>query len=497
MIAADLLITDALLYSGDATPPVKGGLAVKGDRIVAVGDCAEVQAAQRLDARGMALAPGFIDAHTHDDRVLITHPEMRPKISQGVTTVIAGNCGVSLAPLAPDAQPPQPLSLLGDLPYWRYGRFKDYFAALDAGPATINSACLAGHMTLRHRVMDRTDRPATDAEIAEMSALLDEALADGALGLSTGLFYPLGIEAKTSEVIELAKVARRHGAMYVTHMRNEAEGVMDSLAETFEIGRAADLPVVVSHHKVAGKLQHGRTAETLPYIDQARRSQPIGLDVYPYAAASTMLAAGRLAIADRVLVTYSTPVPEAAGRDLHELAAEWGVTPEAAVERLTPAGAVYFMMSEDDVERILAFEGSMVGSDGIQSDGGKPHPRLWGTFPRVLGHYSRDRRLFPLETAVHKMTGLTADNFGLKDRGRLRVGAFADLTLFDPATVIDRATYEEPELAAAGILQVWVNGQSVWREGKATGARPGRALRRQELSAPLGAWRPSETTPSF
>ncbi len=497
MIAADLLITNALLYSGDATPPVRGGLAVKGDRIVAVGDCADVKATTTLDAKGMALAPGFIDAHTHDDRVLITHPEMTPKISQGVTTVIAGNCGVSLAPALPTSQPPQPLSLLGDLPYWRYGRFKADFAALDAAPAAINSACLAGHMTLRHRVMDRTDRPATDAEIAQMGEILDEALTDGALGLSTGLFYPLGIAAKTSEVIELAKVARRHDAMYVTHMRNEAEDVMLSLEETFEIGREADLPVVVSHHKVAGKQQHGRTAETLPFIDASRRKQPIALDVYPYAAASTMLAAGRLAIADRVLVTYSTPVPEAAGRDLHELAAEWGVTPEAAVERLTPAGAVYFMMAEDDVERILAFEGSMVGSDGIQSDGGKPHPRLWGTFPRVLGHYARDRRLFPLETAVHKMTGLTADNFGLKDRGRLRVGGYADLTLFDPETVIDRATYEDPEAHAAGILQVWVNGEAVWRDGKATGARPGRALRRQALSKPLGAWRPIEGKAGF
>ncbi len=496
MILADLLITNAVLYSGDATPPVTGGLAVKGDRIVAIGDCAGVQAAQTLDAGGMALAPGFIDAHTHDDRVLITEPEMTPKISQGVTTVIAGNCGISLAPLKLEERPPQPLYLMGDVEHWRYGSFKDYFAALDATPAAINSACLAGHMTLRHRVMDRTDRPATDAEIAAMSEILDQALADGALGLSTGLFYPLGIAATTGEVIELAKIARRHGAMYVTHMRNEAEGVMDSLAETFEIGRAADLPVVVSHHKVAGKQQHGRTRETLPYIDAARRKQPIALDVYPYAAASTMLAVGRLAIADRVLVTYSASVPEASGRDLHELAAEWGVTPEAAVERLVPAGAVYFMMSEDDVERILAFEGAMVGSDGIASDG-KPHPRLWGTFPRVLGHYARDRGLFPLETAVHKMTGLTADNFGLTDRGRLRVGGYADLTLFDPATVIDRATYEEPELAAAGILQVWVNGVSVWRDGVATGARPGRALRRQQLSKPLGSWRPTEARAGF
>ena len=497
MIAADLLIANCLLYSGDATPPQRGGLAITGDRIVAVGACETVQAEQTLDARGMALAPGFIDAHTHDDRVLISHGEMTPKISQGVTTVIAGNCGVSLAPLRPQTRPPQPLDLLGGLEYWQHESFDAYFSALDKTPATINSACLVGHMTLRHRVMDRTDRAATPAEITEMSRLLDESLQAGAIGLSTGLFYPLGIAAPTEEVIALARIARRHGAMYVTHMRNEAEGVMDSLAETFRIGRDADLPVIVSHHKGAGKSQHGRTAETLPFIEESRKSQPIALDVYPYVAASTMLAVGRLAIADRVLVTHSVPVPEAAGRDLADLAREWGITPEEAVARLTPAGAVYFMMNEADVERILAFEGAMIGSDGIQSDDGKPHPRLWGTFPRVLGHYARNRGLFPLETAIHKMTGLTADAFGLTDRGRLTVGGYADLVLFDPETVIDRATYEEPDLPAGGIHQVWVNGVTVWHEGRASGARPGRALRRQTLGKPQGTWRPTARSPGF
>jgi N-acyl-D-amino-acid deacylase len=272
---------------------------------------------------------------------------------------------------------------------------------------------------------------------------------------------------------------------------------MAALEETFTIGREAALPVVVSHHKVIGRNNFGRTAETLPFIAERRRHQPIGFDVYPYIASSTVLSVDRFSSSERIIVTWSKARPEVSGRDLADIAAEMGLSIEDAAAKLQPAGAIYFMMNETDVRSILQADAAMIGSDGLPHDL-FPHPRLWGTFPRVLGHYARDIGLFPLHRAVHKMTGLTAANFGLRDRGVLRVGAFADLVLFDPATVIDRATFEQPTRPAAGIDMVFVNGRPVWRDGAATGERPGRALKRAELDAPMGSWRPEPAArPTF
>jgi len=476
----DLVIRNAQVIDGTGGPPLEADLGVRGDRIVALGKVAAEQGQTVIDAAGKAVAPGFIDVHTHDDRALLSRPDMAMKVSQGVTTVVVGNCGISLAPLTLRAAPPKPLDLIGDRADYRYPTFAAYLDELDRNPPALNAACLAGHTTLRAGAMDALDRPASADEIALMRTRLSDALEAGAIGLSTGLGYPTAEPAPTSEVKALAALLKPANALHTTHMRDEGEQVMEALDEAFDIGRSAGVPVVISHHKTGGRANFGRSRETLKKIDRARASQPIGLDAYPYIASSTVLDPKWIPEADRVFVTWSKGAPEQTGRDLADIAKDWGVPVLTAVERLQPAGAVYFMMDEADVRRILSYPHTMIGSDGLPHDT-HPHPRLWGTFPRVLGHYSRDEKLFPLEEAVRRMTGLPAQQFRLTNRGTIAVGAYADLVVFDPATVIDRATFEAPMTPAAGIDTVIVNGRIVWRDGAVTGARPGRALRRQSL----------------
>lgn len=476
---ADILIKDAYIVDGTGSPRYRGNVAISDDRIVAVGETGGMTAGVTIEAAGKVVAPGFMDVHTHDDRALLSNPLMEAKTSQGVTTVVTGNCGVSLAPLSPDRRPPPPLDLLGE-PGDFFASFRTYLDALDQSPPAVNALCQVGHSTLRVGAMDNLDRAATPAEISTMRDQLEQALSDGAIGLSTGLFYRPANAAPTEEVIELAKILGGHDGLHSTHMRDEGDHVLDSLEETFLIGREAKVPVVISHHKCTGKANHGRSVETLALIEKARSDQSIGLDVYPYIASSTILDAARMTGASRVFITWSKAVPEAAGRDLAEIAEEMGLSVEAAAERLQPAGAIYFMMSEDDVRRILAYPHSMIGSDGLPHDL-HPHPRLWGTFPRVLGHYARDVGLFSLEEAVRKMTSLPAATFGLVDRGVIRDGAFADLVIFDPDEIEDLATFETPKRPAAGIDRVMVNGRTVWSGGKPTGDRPGRAIRGSEL----------------
>jgi N-acyl-D-amino-acid deacylase len=315
-----------------------------------------------------------------------------------------------------------------------------------------------------------------------MREMTEEALAAGAIGVSTGLFYEPACAAPTEEVIEVCRPLTARQGLYCTHMRNEAEGVLDSLEETFRIGRELGVAVVVSHHKLAGQPNHGRSAETLPFIEKAMRSQRIGLDCYPYCAGSTILSFSRVGPASKVLVTWSKPHPEFSGFDLKDISARMGLGIKETVEKLLPAGAIYFAMDEKDVQRILGFEHTMIGSDGLPHDAA-PHPRLWGTFARILGHYSRGLNLFPLETAVHKMTGLTARTFGLAGRGVLKEGFAADMVVFDADEVDEAATFAKPIQAAKGIDTVIVNGAAVWKNGKPTGARPGQVLARQDYGA--------------
>ena len=470
----DLVIRNADIIDGAGTPRRSGDIAIAAGRLVEIGRDVG-RGREEIDAKGLIAAPGFIDCHTHDDLALLVDPAMTPKISQGVTTCVCGNCGVSLAPL-PDGNLPEPLNLMADDPTARFPTAKAYLDALvDARPA-CNSVPLMGHTTLRAKVMDRTDRPASDREVAAMAALLREALQAGFHGVSTGTYYAGAAHATTGEIINALQPLKDLGGVYATHMRDEADSVLTSIEETAAIGRALGVTAVISHHKTSGRPNHGRSTETLARIADLAKSQSLALDVYPYTAGSTVLRADRVEIADRTLITASASCPQYVGREANELATELGITVAQLCERLAPAGATYFMMREDDVERIMAFDGAMIGSDGIPLQA-KPHPRLWGTFPRVLGHYCRDRGLFSLETAVHKMTGLTARRFGLTDRGVLAVGKAADLVLFDAATVADRATFEDPELPSAGISQVIVNGEIAWRDG-APLALAGRLLAR-------------------
>lgn len=473
----DLLITGGTVIDGTRAPRFQADVGLVDGRIAAVGQLAGRPARQTLDARGLVVAPGFIDAHTHDDSALLTQPDMAFKASQGVTTVVAGNCGISIAPLRDDMDMPAPLNLLEPVAQGRFPSFAAYFAALRQSPPALNVAAMVGHSTLRAAVMDGLDRPARADEIAAMRALVQEAMDAGAIGLSTGTFYPPAMAATTEEIIEVARPLSPHKALYVTHMRDEADQVMDSIDETLRIGRELDIPVIISHHKLQHPRNFGRSADTLPKIREAMKHQCVGLDCYPYDAGSTMIRTDKGMLDGRVLIASSEPHPECAGRDLADIAAEWGVGKAEAAERLKPGSAIYFMMDENDVQRIMAFDETMIGSDGIPV-GERPHPRLWGTFPRVLGHYSRDRGLFPLETAVWKMTGLTARNFGLAGRGTLAAGQHADLVLFDPATVRDAATYDRPTEAAVGIHAVIVNGAITWQHGRSTGARAGQVITR-------------------
>ena len=470
----DLIIRNGILIDGSNTPRRRADVAVANGKIVEIGHIPG-RGREEMDVAGKVVAPGFIDAHTHDDLAVIAEPDMTPKISQGVTTCVCGNCGVSAAPL-PAGDLPEPLNLvsLANLP--RFHRAADFIAALRDTRSAVNVVPLLGHSALRASVMDNVFRAATSAEIAAMRDLADDALRAGFHGISTGTFYGSAAWATTEEIIRVCAPLKTLGGVFTTHMRDESDEVLRSIEETATIGRALGVKVIISHHKVAGVQNHGRSTETLRRIAALQAQQPIGLDCYPYSASSTVLRADRVKISEKTVITMCTPHPQFAGREVSQLARELGKSIDDTCTMLQPAGATYFMMNEADVERILQYPDTMIGSDGIPMQE-KPHPRQWGTFPRVLGHYCRTRKLFSLETAVYKMSGLVAREFGLKDRGTLSLGKAADITIFDADTVIDRATFDAPTQAAAGIECVVVNGQVAWRDGK-TVAHAGQLLPR-------------------
>ncbi|WP_217568868.1 amidohydrolase family protein [Mesorhizobium sp. GbtcB19] len=472
----DLVIRRATLIAGDGSKPFEADIAVNGDRIAAIGRLDDAQGIEQIDAKGKVVAPGFIDVHTHDDGALLAPLGMDPKISQGVTTVIAGNCGVSLAPLLLNGTPPPPFTLVGGRENFRFDRFADYVAELKRRGIATNAALLVGHTTLRQRCMPVTDRPANEAETVAMQDAVAEAMAEGAFGLSTGLDYPPAIDSSTDEVKALAATAAHLGGPYVTHTRNYFETMDEAIEEAIDIADHAGGKLFISHHQCTGRANFGKSRPSLERIDRARETMDIGMDVYPYAASSTVLRLQRCDTGLKILVTWSDPHPEMARREIADIAREWNCTEREAGQRLLPAGAVYFQLDEDDVRNIIAHPRTMIGSDGLPHDI-HPHPRLWGTFPRVLGHYARDIGLLTLEEAVFRMTGLPAKEFGIAQRGLLAEGNFADLVIFDPETIIDTATFEEPRRPAAGIEHVFVNGVPVWRGGRATGALPGAVLK--------------------
>lgn len=470
---------DAVIIDGSGATPITGDVLVEGARIIAVGTVPPGDGERVIDARGLVLAPGFIDAHTHDDAALLLTPEMAFKTSQGVTSVVTGNCGVSLAPLVlrEGQKPPPPLDAVGPATSFGYARFGDYLAALRASPAAVNVVPLVGHGTLRAATMDDLDRPANADERAEMVALAREAFEAGVVGLSSGLFYPLATAAPAGEVAELVALAGTYGGIYAAHIRDEADDIIPALDEAFGIARAGDVPLVISHLKASGRANFGRSREILAHITRAAADQEIGFDVYPYVASSTMLNKKSWLAAERTTISWCAACPEHAGRDLADVAQEMGIDEEAAIDALSPGGGIYFAMAEDDVSRFLSAGEAMIGSDGVPIDR-HPHPRVWGSFSRVLGHYVRERGLIPLAEAVRRMTSLPARRFGLVDRGVIAPGAFADLVLFDADTVADAATFAEPCVPSMGIAGVWVNGELVWDGAAATAARPGRLLAR-------------------
>jgi N-acyl-D-amino-acid deacylase len=475
--AGRLLISGGLVVDGSGAPPVLADVLLEGGRITAVGDRQGMPAdVPVFDATGRVVAPGFIDSHTHDDGYLLVHPDMTPKVSQGITTVVTGNCGISLAPLV-RGEVPQPLDLLGPAALFRFGSFRAWLDTLRDKPAAVNVVPLVGHTTLRVAVMDDTQRAATAPELARMQALLAEAMEAGAFGMSTGTFYPPAAHAPTEEIIAVGQALRAHGGLYATHLRDEADQIVPAMEEALTIGRALDCLVVFSHHKLAGGRNHGRSRETLALIDRASALQPVCLDCHPYPATSTMLRLDRVRISRRTLITWSSGYPEAQGRDFADVQKELGLDDEQTLARLAPAGAIYFLMDEGDVERILSHRLAMVGSDGLPFDP-HPHPRQWGTFTRVLRSLVRERGVMSMEAAIHKMTGLAARHYGLAERGLLRPGYHADVVVFDADRVTDLATFEAPVQASQGIAGVWVNGLPVWDGQRASGARPGQVLTR-------------------
>ncbi len=475
-----ILLENGLVVDGTGAPAQAGDVLLRGDRIVAVGPSLRRHLPAGLspaelevhDCSGFAIAPGFIDVHTHDDAIVLDAPAMLPKLSQGVTTVVTGNCGLSVAPYVVD--PPQgALTLLGNA--FRYPSVTAYAEAVAQARPAVNVAPLIGHTTLRAACMDDLTRAASPGELQAMCELLDRCLGEGAIGLSSGLFYAEAMPAPASEVTALAKVVARHGGVYATHLRSEMAGILEAMHEASGCAFEAGVPLVISHHKCAGPANWGRTQETLPLIDALAARQDIALDVYPYVAGSTVLREDLVDGIIDVMVSWSAPHPEMTGRMLAGIAEEWGVSQREACLRLKPGGACYFQMHEDDVRRVIAHPRSMIGSDGLPHDR-HPHPRLWGAFPRVLARYWREQNLFSLEQAVHKMTGLSARNFRLKERGQLRTGWFADVVVFDPARIRDRATYEEPLAQSEGVAMVFVQGLLSFEGGHATNERAGRVL---------------------
>lgn len=491
----DLVIRGATLLDGTGAPPTPGDLAVRDGRIAALGaiEAAPAEGAPALDGRGLALAPGFVDVHTHDDFAVLLHPEMGFKVQGGVTTVVVGNCGLGAAPHAVARGMAGAFHPGAALPDWDgYG---GYLARLDESPPSCHVAALVGHGTVRAAVMGGAARAPEPGELAALRALVREGVEAGCFGLSTGLLYEPGRHARSDEIATLAAEFAGRGGLYATHLRDEGTGLLDSVREAIGIGEQAGVPVQISHHKAAGRAAWGRVRESLALIEAARaRGVDVMADQYPYTAGSTVLAAvvsfvegerggaGRGEPAD-VVIASAPGHPEWEGRSIAALAEAWAVAPGAAARRVLDAEGprctvTLHMMAEEDVRTVLRHPTTMIGSDGLPTLHGKPHPRLYGTFARVLGHYARDLGVLSLAEAVHRMTGLPARRFGLTDRGVLRPGAWADLVLFDPARIADVATYADPHHPPAGIAHVLVDGTAVVRDGAHTGARPGRALRR-------------------
>ncbi len=491
----DIVIRNGTVIDGSGRPGVQADVALQADRIVTVGDCGG-ETRQTLDATGCIVAPGFIDVHSHDDFAVLDRPECDFKIMQGVTTEVVGNCGFGAAPA--NAAYRDFLRGFGPLLFGPMGRFdwettEEFYQALEARPAAVNVASLVPHAAVRYGVLPDEKREPSAHELRQMRDLVREGLEAGAVGLSTGLFYAPGRYAQTEEVVALAQVVAEYDGVYASHMRDEAEHLLDSIKETVRIGEEAGVAVQISHHKVMGRRNWGNVNKSLALLEQARtRGLAISSDAYPYTAGSTTLAAlvqgGVLerSTPSDVLIASTPSLHEYEGKTLEEICQLTGKSlQETVTELLAGEGAstiaVIFGMDETDVRRVLAHPTTMIGSDGIPSVEGKPHPRLYGTFARILGKYVRETGLLTLEDAVHRMTGLSAEKFHLTDRGLIRAGAYADIVVFDPHTIADVGTYQEPRRYPPGVSYVVVNGRTAVDRGQHTGVCTGRLLRHRPM----------------
>ena len=526
----DLKIEGATVIDGTGAEGSRADVGVSDDVIAAVGDLSREPAGSTLRAAGRVLAPGFIDMHSHSDWRLWENRRAESKIRQGVTTEVVGNCGFSPAPVATEFLD----DLRGFALYvptgmdFRWRSVGEYLRAFDADGTALNVLQLVGHGTLRIATMGFARRAPDVKELARMQRLMGDAMEDGAWGLSTGLIYAPGSYAATEEIVEIARVAGRHRGFYASHIRGEGATLLDAVTEAIRVGREGNLPVQVSHIKAAGRPNWGKVAQALALIDAARaEGLDVMADVYPYTASSTTLRTllpdwaldggveammqrlGDPAVRARIrseleapvtgqslldrigweniMIAYCARRKDAEGKRLSELGAARGLDPlEAALELIVDeAGKAYmilFQLDEADLRRALVHPIVMIGSDGSSLapygplGAGKPHPRSYGTFPRVLGEYAREQRVLGLPEAVHKMTGLPARRLGLRDRGVVRVGAKADLVVFDGKRVADQATYEEPHRYPVGVEHVLVNGRLVIKDGEHTGSLPGRLL---------------------
>ncbi|HYR94749.1 MAG TPA: D-aminoacylase [Methylomirabilota bacterium] len=523
----DLLIRGGLVIDGTGSPGVRADIAVTNGRVTDVGAFTGRRAMRMIDARDKVVAPGFIDIHSHSDESMLVNSAMESALHQGVTLVVCGNCGGSSAPVhglaAEEAD--REYARLGVKRSW--SSFYEYVAAVEQNGASINVCSYVGHGTLRMCVMGAEARPPTAHELAEMRQLLARAMDEGAVGLASGLIYPPSAYGTTGELSSLCEVVGAKGGVYATHIRNEGAQLLDAVEENLEIGRRSRVRVQLSHHKASGQKNWGKVNESVAKIAEARKAGVnVQADQYPYTASSTGLAvtipnwvheggsaklterlrdgAVRKRIRDedtetgrawdRIVIARARHHPEYSGRSIADLAKAAGKDPlewtcDTLVEHEGAVDIIHHSMSEDDVRFVMRQPWIAIGSDSRANapygplSFGKPHPRSYGTFPRVLGEYARDQRVITLEDAVRKMTSLTARHLRLIDRGEIRIGAWADLVVFDAAAVKDVATYDDPHRYPKGIDYVVVNGAVAVDMGETTGERAGRFLR---LGADLG-----------
>jgi N-acyl-D-amino-acid deacylase len=523
-----LCITNAKIVDGSSRLAYRGDVMVSGGKIVEVGKLSTRNARRVIDADGRVLTPGFIDIHSHSDTTILLNPDADSKIRQGVTTEIIGNCGNSLAPLNGESLEFVDTHFAGYGLVREWNTVKGYLDFVEKCKPAVNIAMLAGHGTIRRGVMGTKNREPSLEEMSGMKTLLKEALAEGVFGMSTGLIYPPGFFSNTEELIDLAKVLAEDDALYVSHIRGEGPTLIEAITEVIEIARSSGVSVHISHHKATGRAHWGKVKKTLAMIDEARQQHlDVTGDMYPYEATNTLLQTflpraihedgveamlrrleeeevrigliERLSRTDPYRINWENIILAHArkginetfeGKTLAEIASTRNKTPPETVldlirEEEGTASVVILSLSEDDIEKVMLHPVIMIGSDGscLSTEGplsqGKPHPRSFGTFPRVLSEYVRGKKVLTLESAVNKMTFLAAKRVGLTGRGLISPGYSADLVLFDPDRINDRATYQNPKQYPEGIDYVIVNGESVVENRVQNGKRPGKVLRKR------------------